>query len=90
MSSYPVSAIPEEVAGVDARYLDARGLTCPMPVIELAKVVDEIAVGEQVRLAATDLSARVDVPVWCRMRRQKLHATAESDGVWWFLIERAH
>lgn len=69
--------------------VDASGLACPMPVIELAKAIDDVAVGARVRLLATDPAAKVDVPVWCRMKRQQLRSTQEHDGVWTFIVERA-
>lgn len=69
--------------------IDASGLACPMPVIELAKAIDDIAVGDRVRLLATDPAAKVDVPVWCRMKRQHLRSAQDHDGVWTFIVERA-
>jgi tRNA 2-thiouridine synthesizing protein A len=74
-----------EVAAV----VDATGLSCPMPVIELAKAVRDVEVGQVVRLLATDPTARVDVPVWCRMQRQVLRHADDEDGVWRFEVERA-
>ncbi|MBW3657689.1 MAG: sulfurtransferase TusA family protein [Actinobacteria bacterium] len=70
--------------------VDARGLACPLPVIELARAVREAPVGALVRLAATDEAAEVDVPVWCRMQRHRLlrRATAD-DGAFLFDIEVA-
>lgn len=62
------------------RQVDARGLACPMPVIELAKAVGEVDVGDLVLLLATDPAARVDVPVWCRMQRHTLRAMRPLDG----------
>jgi tRNA 2-thiouridine synthesizing protein A len=38
---------------------------------------------------ATDPAAAVDVPVWCRMQRQRLLVRQERDGVWRFDVERA-
>ena len=70
--------------------VDATGLTCPMPVIELSGAVAGVDVGATVRLLATDPTARVDVPVWCRMRRHRLVSLDEDDGVLRFLVERAH
>ncbi len=70
------------------RQVDATGLACPLPVIELAKAVEQIAVGDTVELVATDPASHVDVPVWCRMRRQALQSVDERDGVWRFVIER--
>ncbi|MCA1782068.1 MAG: sulfurtransferase TusA family protein [Intrasporangiaceae bacterium] len=70
------------------REVDARGLACPMPVIELARAIEEVAVGSRVRLLATDPAAEVDVPVWCRMQRHRLHDRGRDDGVAAFVIER--
>ncbi len=54
--------------------VDARGLHCPMPVIELAKAVEQAATGTIVELVADDPTTKVNVPVWCRMQRQQLVA----------------
>ena len=71
------------------RRIDATGLACPMPVIELSRAIDDVEIGAVVALTATDPAAGVDVPVWCRMRRQKLHRREELDGVWHFEVERS-
>ncbi|MCC5950089.1 MAG: sulfurtransferase TusA family protein [Nitriliruptoraceae bacterium] len=73
-----------------ARSVDATGLSCPLPVLELARAIDDVAIGELVLLAATDPAAGLDVPVWCRMRRQRLVHREERDGVWRFVVERAN
>jgi TusA-related sulfurtransferase len=71
--------------------VDATGLSCPMPVIELAKAVERIAVGQRVHLLATDPAAQVDVPVWCRLQRHQLrHHDRDEDGVARFVVERRH
>jgi TusA-related sulfurtransferase len=72
-----------------ATVIDATGLACPMPVIELAKAIDEVDIGARVRLLATDPAAKVDVPVWCRMKRQRLRSADDEDGIWTFVVERA-
>lgn len=59
--------------------VDARGKACPLPVIELAKAIRETDIGAVVRLYATDEAAHVDVPVWCRMQRQKLLTRDTAD-----------
>ncbi len=51
--------------------LDCRGLQCPLPVVELARALSRVAVGEVVAVVATDPAARHDVPAWCRMRGQE-------------------
>jgi tRNA 2-thiouridine synthesizing protein A len=72
----------------EIREVDARGLACPMPVIELARAIEEVAIGARVRLLATDPAAEVDVPVWCRMQRHRLHDRGDDEGATTFVVER--
>ncbi len=69
--------------------LDCRGMLCPRPIIELAKRIGEVEVGQVVGVAADDVAARTDVPAWCRMRDQELlGAENAEDGVPVFLVRR--
>ena len=43
-------------------YLDATGLTCPLPVLRLQKALREIGAGERLCLHATDPMSKIDVP----------------------------
>ena len=60
--------------------LDCRGQRCPMPVIELARRITDIAVGEVVRVIADDPAAKVDIPAWCRMRGHEYVGETADDG----------
>jgi cysteine desulfurase len=51
--------------------VDCLGRACPVPVIELAKAVLTVDVGEVVEVLSDDPAARVDIPAWCRMREQE-------------------
>ena len=51
--------------------VDTLGKRCPIPVIELAKNIAQVEVGEVVAVLADDEAARVDIPVWCRMKEQE-------------------
>lgn len=67
-------------AGADEPVVvDAIGMACPLPVIELAAAVDEVATGTVLELRADDPAAKVDVPVWCRMQRHRLDDVAKLD-----------
>lgn len=62
--------------------LDCRGMLCPRPIIELAKALPQLAIGEVVEVVADDAAAAVDIPAWCRMRNQEyLGAAPEDDAV---------
>lgn len=69
-------------------HVDATGLTCPAPVNELAAAISEVEVGAEVILTATDPTSQVDVPVWCRLRRQELRAVEELPGMWRYHVRR--
>lgn len=53
------------------RTVDALGKRCPVPVIELSKALPLVEVGDVVEVLADDEAARVDIPVWCRMKGQE-------------------
>ena len=69
--------------------LDCRGVSCPRPVIELAKAVADAEVGDTVALTADDAAARADVQAWCRMRAQEyVGEETAADGVPTFVVRR--
>ncbi|WP_329386484.1 cysteine desulfurase/sulfurtransferase TusA family protein [Streptomyces sp. NBC_01351] len=60
---------PAAVAPVaDSVELDALGLRCPQPVIELARAIGTVPVGGTVTVVSDDEVARLDIPAWCGMR----------------------
>ena len=79
---------PEGVPAPDLE-LDCRDLRCPMPVIELGRHIDDLGVGQVVGVVAHDVAARVDVPAWCRMRRQEyVGEDTAADGAPRYLVRR--
>ncbi len=71
------------------RTLDTLGTACPMPIIELARAIDELAAGDVIEVLADDPGAKVDVPVWCRMKRQRFLGQRDHEGGGWsFLVEK--
>ncbi len=69
--------------------IDCRDLPCPRPIIELAKALPSVEVGELLAVVARDPAARHDVPAWCRMRGQEYvgEETAE-DGAPRYVVRR--
>ena len=69
--------------------LDCRGLRCPLPVVRLAKSIEDVPVGGLVGVVAEDPAARSDVPAWCRMRGQEwVREDVASDGVSRYVVRR--
>ena len=69
--------------------LDCRGKRCPLPVIELARRIEEVATGRVVAVVADDPAAAADIPSWCRLRgHDYLGAGEAGDGMPSFLVRR--
>ena len=69
--------------------LDCRGQRCPLPIIELARHLGDVEVGEVLAVASTDVAARTDVPAWCRMREQEyVGEDLADDGTPRYLVRR--
>ena len=74
-----------------ATTVDCLGLACPIPVVRLARAVASVEVGGIVELLADDPGARVDIPVWCRLKDQQLVAQLDRpEGGWVFQVRRSH
>jgi tRNA 2-thiouridine synthesizing protein A len=73
------------------RVLDARGRRCPLPILDLARHIGEVAVGEQLGVEADDPAARPDVQAWCRMRKHEYVGEAVArDGTPRYIVRRNH
>jgi len=69
--------------------LDCRGQRCPLPIIELARHLTDVEVGDLIAVASTDVAARTDVPAWCRMREHEyVGEDVAEDGVPRYLVRR--
>ncbi len=69
--------------------VDCRGMPCPRPIIELARAIAGVAVGDTVAVTADDAAAAVDVQAWCRMRGQEYAGSDRApDGVPTYLVRR--
>ncbi|MEU6866549.1 aminotransferase class V-fold PLP-dependent enzyme [Streptomyces sp. NPDC046876] len=63
--------VPEEepqAPVAESLEVDAVGLRCPQPVIELARAIRTVPVGGTVTVVSDDEVARLDIPAWCAMR----------------------
>ena len=48
--------------------LDCTGQLCPLPVLELARHIGDVDVGDTVVVVSDDPAAASDIPAWCRLR----------------------
>ena len=72
---------------IDTR-VDARGLSCPMPIVRTAQAVKTVASGRLIEVLATDPGSQKDFAAWSRSTGHEL-VEQDSDGsVYRFVIRR--
>jgi tRNA 2-thiouridine synthesizing protein A len=69
--------------------VDARGRSCPGPLVALHKAFRDARSGELLELLATDSGSKSDVPSWARLSGNELLESGESDGVFRYVIRKA-
>ncbi len=74
-----------------AAVVDCLGAAGPIPVVRLARAIGDAQVGQVIELLADDPGAKVDIPVWCRLKDQELLARDDRpQGGWTFRVRRLH
>jgi tRNA 2-thiouridine synthesizing protein A len=68
--------------------LDARGLTCPLPILKAKKALAEVPNGGTLEVLATDPGAVEDFQAFCRSTGNTLLEQTETAGVYRSLIKR--
>lgn len=61
--------------------VDATGLQCPGPIMQLKKSYDTLNVGERLEIRATDMAFGKDVASWCKITGAKLISVESRMGV---------
>ncbi len=68
--------------------VDARGLVCPLPLMELRRALVLVAAGTRLCLLATDPQAPADVEAFCEASGHRLIGLRESEGAFAILVEK--
>lgn len=68
--------------------VDSLGRRCPIPVIELAKVIGDVPVGAVIAVLSDDEAARLDIPAWCQMRDQEYVGERAAERGTAYLVRR--
>jgi tRNA 2-thiouridine synthesizing protein A len=80
----------EETMDVITRTVDARGQSCPGPLVSLAKTLKDAEPGDMLELLATDPGSRSDVPSWASISGNELvEAGTLDDGTFRYVIRKA-
>lgn len=68
--------------------LDCKGLMCPMPIVQLAKKIKTMKVGDEIMLIADDVGSKEDIPAWCQRTGNQLIEASEANGVFSYHIKK--
>lgn len=71
-----------------AQTIDARGLSCPMPIVKTAQAMKSLASGSVAELLATDAGSVKDVAAWCRATGNELVEQTSDGSLYRFVIRR--
>ena len=69
--------------------VDAKGLSCPMPIVRTAQAAKAVPAGELIEVLATDPGSVKDFAAWTRSTGNGIVEQTEADGVYRFVIKRA-
>jgi tRNA 2-thiouridine synthesizing protein A len=71
-----------------ATVVDARGLSCPMPIVKTAQTIKPLGAGAVIEVLATDPGSTKDFVAWCRSTGNELVEQTTDGAVFRFVIRR--
>ena len=71
-----------------AATLDAKGLSCPMPVVKARLEIEKLGAGDVLQVIATDPGSVSDFDNWTKMSGHELLESTQDDGVYTYLIRK--
>jgi tRNA 2-thiouridine synthesizing protein A len=69
-------------------HVDARELSCPMPVVKTAQAIKALASGELLEVLATDPGSVKDLAAWSRTTGNDLIEQSVDGSVYRFVVRR--
>lgn len=77
------------MANVITTTVDARGQSCPGPLVALARALKEADRGDLLELLATDPGSRSDIPAWAELSGNELLEAAQEDGYFRYVVRKS-
>jgi tRNA 2-thiouridine synthesizing protein A len=72
-----------------ATTVDARGQSCPGPIVSLFHAMKSAGAGEVFELLATDPGSKTDIPSWARISGNELLETEDRGTEYRYVIRKA-
>lgn len=71
-----------------AATVDAKGLSCPMPIVKTAQAIKNVPSGALIEVLATDAGSMKDFTAWTKTTGNELVEQTTEAGVYHFVIRR--
>jgi tRNA 2-thiouridine synthesizing protein A len=71
-----------------AQRVDARGLSCPLPIVRTAIAIKALNAGDLIEVLATDPGSTKDFTAWAKTTGHELVEQSVEDGVFRFVLKR--
>lgn len=71
-----------------AQTLDARGLSCPLPIVKTAQAMKALASGQLLEVLATDPGSVKDFAAWSKSTGNELVEQSTDGGVFRFVLRK--
>lgn len=69
--------------------VDARGTSCPGPLLAAKKAMGDIESGEILEVLSSDEGTKIDIPKWCQKMEHDFLGIAEEDSFSRLFIKKA-
>jgi tRNA 2-thiouridine synthesizing protein A len=70
------------------KVVDARGTSCPGPLLEAKRAIATIPVGAVLETISSDPGTKADIPVWAKKVGHEYLGTVEENGYWKIYVRR--
>ena len=69
--------------------IDARGMACPGPLMNLIGAIRQGQVGQTFDVLSSDAGSKTDIPAWVAKAKQGLVEVREDEGFTHFVVRKA-
>ncbi len=69
--------------------LDAKGLSCPLPILKTKKAVDALSKDQVLKVETTDPGSKNDMASWAKRTGNEILKLEEGSGTFTFYIKKS-
>lgn len=69
--------------------VDARGLSCPLPLLKAKQALNQMQSGESLKVLATDVGSVRDFQTFAELSGNSLLESSEEDGCYTYILQKA-